>query len=101
MHYIYLNKCNILLLSLLTEMPIIFLVFLFCSLKVQVFSLWKEIASVMRHRVFEDGEDDEIDKYDFQVYSLNYHKSEIKGLEVLETSLSSIISLTPMKFWSE
>ena len=101
MHYIYLNKCNILLLSLLTEMPIIFLVFLFCSLNVQVFSLWKEIASVMRHRVFEDGEDDEIDKYDIQVYSLNYHKSEIKELEVLETSLSSIISLTPMKFWSE
>ena len=92
-------------------MHIIFLVFLFCSFNVQVFSLRKEIASVMRHRVFEDGEDDEIDKYDIQVYSLNYHKSEIKGLEVLElTSLSSIISLTPikfsvaglkMKFWSE
>ena len=60
-------------------MHIIFLVFLFCSFNVQVFSLWKEIASVMRHRVFEDGEDDEIDKYDIQVYSLNYHKSEIKG----------------------
>ena len=29
-------------------------------------------------RVFEDGEDDEIDKYDIQV-CLNYHESEIKG----------------------
>ena len=58
----------------------------------------------MRHRVFEDGEDDKIDKYDIQV-CLNYHKEDVLG-----TSLSSIISLTPikfsvpglkMKFWSE
>ena len=34
---------------------------------VKVFSQWKEIASVMRHRVFEDDEDYEIDKYDIQV----------------------------------
>ena len=59
-------------------MYIIFFFFLFCSFNVQVFSLWKEIASIMRHRVFEDGEGDKIDKYDIQV-CLNYHKSEIKG----------------------
>ena len=39
---------------------------------VKVFSQWKEIASVMRHRVFEDDEDYEIDKYDIQVCVFAY-----------------------------
>lgn len=40
----------------------------------QVFSQWKEIASIMRHRVFSDGEDFEIDKYDIEVSNINYEK---------------------------
>ena len=36
----------------------------------KVFGRWKDIASIMRHRVFEDGEDFEIDKYDIQVSTL-------------------------------